>query len=194
MTKRTLVSTTSNSFDPRQAIEGLFGYVKDMASNTLKGGVKAQPDEARLEVAVLAALESGAKTATQIVKSISLVAGGTWAPTDGQVNKALTKLTAAEFVAAKTKGDRKLFSLTKTGEAELESARDKMAEAPSVSPTMNFSNLNWMSCEPTFLKAASKLPPVMFDVAQTASREQQARAAEILDKARHELHKVLAEK
>lgn len=188
------MSTASNSFDPRQAIEGLFGYVKDMASSTLSRGVKTQPDEAHVEAAVLSALESGSKTATQIVKSIGLAAGGTWSPTEGQVNRSLARLVESEAVAAKTKGDRKAYSLTKKGEAALEDAREKMAEAPSVSSTPKMANLNWMSCEPAFLKSASKLPPVMLDIAQTASREQQTRAAEILDKARHDLHKVLAEK
>ena len=188
------MSTASNSFDPRQAIEGLFGYVKDMATGTMNRGFKPQPDEARVEAAVPAALESGSKTAAQIVRAISLAAGGTWAPTDGQVNRSLAKLLESESVAAKTKGDRKSYSLTKKGEEALDAAREKMAEAPSVSPTAKMTNMNWLNCEPKFLKSASKLPPVMLDIAQTASRDQQARAAEILDKARHELHKVLAEK
>lgn len=188
------MSNSSNSFDPRQAIEGLFGYVKDMASNALKSGVKAQPDEARVDAAVLATLESGSKTAAQIVKSISLASGGTWLPTDGQVNRSLAELLKSESVSAKTKGDRKSYTLTKKGESALFDAREKMAEAPTMTPTMNMANMNWLNCEPTFLKSASKLPPVMLDIAQTASRDQQAKAAEILDKARHDLHKVLAEK
>ena len=191
------MSTASSNFDPRQAIEGLFGYVKDMATNSLKTGMKTQPDEARVEAAVLAALESGSKTASQIVKAISLAAGGTWVPTDGQVNKSLASLVGSELVSAKTKGDRKSYSLTKKGESALEDAREKMAEAPSVSPSskMNMNmNLNWMTCEPKFLTAASKLPPVMLDIAQTGTKEQQMKAAAILDKARHDLHVVLAEK
>jgi DNA-binding PadR family transcriptional regulator len=189
------VSTANSSFDPRQAIEGLFGYVKDMATSTLKTGVKAQPDAVRVEAAVLAALESGSKSAAQIVKAISLAAGGAWAPTDGQVNRSLATLVESESVSAKTKGDRKTYSLTKKGEAALDEAREKMAEAPSVStaPKMNM-NFNWMTCDPKFLTAASKLPPVMLDIAQTGTKEQQMKAAAILDKARHDLHVVLAEK
>ena len=188
------MSTAGNSFDPRQAIEGLFGYVKDMAVGSMNRGFKPQPDADLVEAAVLAALESGTKTAAQIVKAISLAAGGTWAPTDGQVNKALAKLSEADLVSAKTKSDRKTYSLTKAGEEALVAAKDKMAEAPSVSTTKNFANMDWLNCDPNFLKSASKLPPVMLDIAQTATREQQHKAAEILDTARHDLHKVLAEK
>jgi DNA-binding PadR family transcriptional regulator len=189
------VSTASSNFDPRQAIEGLFGYVKDMATNTIKTGVKSQPDSARVEAAVLAALESGSKTAAQIAKAIGLSGGGTWTPTDGQVNKALATLLDTESVSAKTKGDRKTYSLTKKGEAALDDAREKMNEAPSESSTSKMNmNFNWMTCDPNFLTAASKLPPVMLDIAQTGSKEQQAKAAAILDKARHDLHVALAEK
>ena len=189
------MSTASSNFDPRQAIEGLFGYVKDMATNTLKTGMKTQPDEARVDTAVLAALESGPKTAAQIVKAISLAAGGTWVPTDGQVNKSLASLLESESVSAKTKGDRKSYSLTKKGESALEDAREKMAEVPLVSPSLKMNmNLNWMTCDPKFLTAASKLPPVMLDIAQTGTKDQQMKAAAILDKARHDLHVVLAEK
>jgi DNA-binding PadR family transcriptional regulator len=189
------VRTASSNFDPRQAIEGLFGYVKDIAANSLKTVVKTQPDQARVEAAVLAALESGTKTAAQIVKAISLAAGGAWMPTDGQVNKSLARLLETELVSAKTKGDRKSYSLTKKGESALEEAREKMAEAPSVSPASKMNmNFNWMTCDPKFLTAASKLPPVMLDIAQTGTKEQQMKAAAILDKARHDLHVVLAEK
>ena len=188
------MSTAGNSFDPRQAIEGLFGYVKDMAAGSINRGVKPQPDAERVEAAVLAALESGSKTAAQIVKAINLAAGGTWAPTDGQVNKALAKLSEADLVSAKTKSDRKTYSLTKAGEDALVAAKEKMADATSVSPSKNFAKMDWLNCDPAFLKSASKLPPVMLDIAQTATNEQQKKAAEILDKARHDLHKVLAEK
>lgn len=188
------MSTATNSFEPRQAIEGLLGYVKDMATSTVNRGFKPQPDEERVEAAVLAALEAGSKTAAQIVRAISLAAGGTWAPSDGQVSKSLTKLAEAEKVLVKTKGDRKTYTLTKLGEDALAAAQEKMGEAKAAPAAKKSMDFNWLSCEPTFLKAASKLPPVLADIAQTATREQQAKAAAILDQARHDLHTVLAEK
>lgn len=189
------MSTTSSNFDPRQAIEGLFGYVKDMATSSLKGSVKSQPDSERVEAAVLASLESGSKTAAQIVKAIRLAAGETWAPTDGQVNSSLARLLASDSVSVKTKGDRKTYSLTKKGEAALDEARENLAETPSITPASKLNmNFNWMTCDSSFLTAASKLPPVMLDIAQTGTKEQQIKAAAILDKVRHDLHVVLAEK
>mgnify|MGYP006172790331 CR=1 FL=1 len=56
------------------------------------------------------------------------------------------------------------------------------------------STKNLMNCDATFLKSASKLGPVMLDVAQTATREQQQAAAAVLDEMRHKLHGILAGK
>lgn len=162
--------------------------------SNLNRGAKPEPDEDRLEVAILSSLESEPRTASQISSVIRLAAGGTWTPTDGQIHKGLSKLTDAGLSSVKSKSDRKIYSITKAGEEALETAREKVSESPS-EPTFSIpSSMNWLNCEPNFLKSASKLPPVMLDIAQTASREQQANAAEILDKARHDLHKVLAEK
>jgi DNA-binding PadR family transcriptional regulator len=188
------VSTTANSFDPRQAIEGLIGYAKDKATGAVKGQFKAKPDSEKTEIAILAALESGAKTAAQIVKQIQLTSGGTWAPGDGETSQALSKLSASNHVSATTEADRKVYALTQEGTDALSKAREKPAAEPQKQSFNMATNFNWMSCDASFLRSASKLPPVLADVAQTGSREQQMRAAEILDKARHDLHLILAEK
>lgn len=188
------MSNTANSFDPRQAIEGLIGFAKEKATGAVKSQFKAKPDAQKVETAILAALESGAKTAAQIVKSIHLTSGGTWAPTDGEANQALAKLAESNHVSAATEEDRKVYSLTQQGTDALAAAREKPAAEPDKPSFMNPANFNWMSCDASFLRSASKLPPVMMDIAQTGTREQQARAAEILDKARHDLHLILVEK
>ena len=51
-----------------------------------------------------------------------------------------------------------------------------------------------MNCDVSFLKSASKLGPVMLDVAQAGTREQQQAAASVLDEMRTKLHVILAEK
>lgn len=188
------MSTAKSDFEPREAIQGLFNYVKDMASSAISRPSNIQPGEEQVEAAVLGALESGPKTATQISKAILVSAAGAWAPTDGQINKSLTKLADTDKVTVKTKADRKTYSITESGKAALDLAKENLdTSAHRVASKLNM-NFNWMSCDPKFLSSASKLPPVMLDIAQTGTREQQARAAEILDKARHDLHKVLAEK
>ena len=190
------VSTSKSEFEPREALEGLWGYVKDMATNAVSKSTKFEPSDAQIDAAVLGSLESGSKTATDVAKAISLSSGGAWTPTDGQVNRSLTKLSDTDMVSTKTKGDRKTYSITKEGLAWLEAAKENApaaAKQSSASSKMNM-NLNWMTCDPHFLTAASKLPPVLLDIAQTGTKEQQAKAAAILDKARHDLHVALAEK
>lgn len=190
------MSTSKSDFEPREALEGLWVYVKEMATSAVSRGTKFEPSEAQIDAAVLGALESGSKTATDVAKAISLASGGAWTPTDGQVNRSLTKLSDTDMVSTKTKGDRKTYSITKDGLATLDLAKENAPSAAKQStsaPKMSM-NLNWMTCDPHFLTAASKLPPVLLDIAQTGTKEQQAKAAEILDKARHDLHVALAEK
>lgn len=188
------MSTAKSDFEPREAIQGLFNYVKDMASSAISRPVSSQPGEEQVDAAVLGALESGSKTASQISKAILVSAAGAWSPTDGLINKSLAKLADTDKVTVKTKADRKTYSITAEGQAALDLAKENLsAAAPRATSKMNM-NFNWMSCDPKFLSSASKLPPVMLDIAQTGTKEQQARAAEILDKVRHDLHKVLAEK
>lgn len=190
------MSTSKPDFEPREALEGLWGYVKDMATNAVSRGTKFEPTQDQIDAAVLGALESGPKTATDVTKAITLASGGAWTPTDGQVNRSLTKLSDTDKVSAKTKADRKIFTITKDGLAALEAAKETAPSAskPSAPSAKMNMNLNWMTCDPHFLTAASKLPPVLLDIAQTGTKEQQAKAAAILDKARHDLHVALAEK
>jgi hypothetical protein len=54
--------------------------------------------------------------------------------------------------------------------------------------------MNLLNCDATFLKSATKLGPVLLDVAQTGTREQQQVAAAALDELRHKLHGILAGK
>lgn len=188
------MSNANNSFDPRQAVEGLIGYVRDQVSGQMNRGTKPKPDSQKVEAAVLAALEAGPKTSSQIIKSISLASGGTWTPSEGDVNRMLNNLSEGKMVTVKTKGDRKVYSITKSGSEALADALKASSEAPKSNTPKSAANFNWISCDPSYLTAASKLPPVLLDVAQTGSKTQQAKAAAILDKARHDLHLILAEK
>jgi DNA-binding PadR family transcriptional regulator len=191
------VSTESKSFDPRQVIDELIGFVRDRASDVRTRGFSPKPTTQQIERAVLSAISSESKNVTEIVRAISLASGGTWQPTAGQVQTSLSALVETELAASKNKGDRKLYSITKAGVESLAAAAnasDTEASASDSTAAKPSSNLSWMTCDPAFLKATSKLGPVLLDITQTGSREQQSRAASILETARHELHVILAEK
>lgn len=191
------MSTESKNFDPRQVIDELIGFVRDRASDARTRGFIPKPTSEQIERAILSAIASDSKNVTEIVKAISLASGGTWQPTSGQVQTSLARLGESELVASKTKGDRKVYSITKAGAEALANAANASESEPSAadqSGTRPSSNWNLMTCDPAFVKAASKLGPVLLDIAQTGTREQQSRAAAILEGARHELHVILAEK
>lgn len=188
------MSATNSNFDPRQAVEGLIGYVQEKVAGQASKVIKVKPESQKVEAAVLAALENGSKNPSQIVKAISLASGSTWTPSDGEVSRALATLSAGEMVTAKSKADRKVYTITKSGLEALEVARQKIESEPGAQKVKMSANFNWLSCDPGYLTSASKFPPVLLDLAQTGTKEQQLKAAAILDKARHDLHVILAEK
>ncbi|MEY4061334.1 MAG: hypothetical protein RIQ31_996 [Actinomycetota bacterium] len=187
------MSTESKSFDPRQVIDELIGFVRDRASDARTRGFAPKPTNQQIERAVLSAIASNSKNVTEIVKAISLASGATWQPTSGQVQTTLASLVESELATSKNKGDRKVYSITKAGFESLAAAETEPTVADTAAPKTS-KNLSWMTCDPAFLKASSKLGPALLDIAQTGTRDQQARAAAILESARHELHVILAEK
>ena len=191
------MSTESRAFEPRQIVEELIGFVRDKASEAKSRNFAPKPTGQQVERAILSAISAEAKNVTEIVKTIGIASGGTWQPTAGEVQTTLASLVESGMVASKTKGDRKTYSITKDGAQLLaDSAENSTAENTAAKPKngTNMSNLSWLDCNPEFLKATSKLAPAMLDIAQTANRDQQSKAAAVLEKARHELHLILAEK
>ena len=191
--KGTPVSTSSKSFDLRELVGDLVTLVKDRASEAGQARGSAQPSAEQTELAILATLSDGSKNASEIVSALALASAGAWAPTTGKVHPALAKLTEEKKVLAKTEGDRKVYTITKTGKSAV---KDGAAQpAPEVGATRPAgSTRSSITCDTSFLKSASKLGPVMLDVAQTGTREQQQAAAAVLDEMRNKLHVILAEK
>jgi DNA-binding PadR family transcriptional regulator len=187
--------STSKSFDLRELAGELIGLVRDRAKDIASAAVK--PDAAKMQNAVLSTITDEPKNAAEITRAISLASAGAWTPTSGEIQQALATLVERKEASSKLDGDRKVYSITKAGLAAL--ANDtKTADPEGVaaeSGSAKFANsLNWPACDPKFLSSASKLGPALLDIAQTGTRDQQARAASILENARHELHVILAEK
>jgi DNA-binding PadR family transcriptional regulator len=187
------VSTSSKSFDLRELVGDLVTLVKDRASDVGQARGSAQPTSEQIELAILAVLADGSKNASEIVLALSLTAAGAWAPTTGKIHPALAKLTEERKASAKTEGDRKIYTITKAGKSAIKDGAAQPAPESGAARSAGASR-NLMSCDASFLKSASKLGPVMLDVAQTGTREQQQAAAAVLDEMRNKLHVILAEK
>ncbi len=187
------MNNKSKNFDLREIFGDLLSQVRDRAIDFGQPRSAAQPTSEMIEVAVLAALSEAPKNAAEIVSNVGLSSAGTWVPTLGKIYPALAALTEAKKVSAKTDGDRKVYTITKAGKAALkEAAANPVNESASARPSMP--KMTLLNCDATFLKSATKLGPVMLDVAQTGTREQQQAAAAALDDVRHQLHVILAGK
>ncbi len=187
------MSNTSKNFDFREVFGDLFSQVKERAIDFGQPRTSSQPTSEQVEIAVLATLADNSKNVTEIVAALGMSSAGSWAPTAGKIHPLLATLAEAKKVTAKTEGERKVYSITKSGKAALKEAAEKpVTESASARP--NGPSKNLLNCDASFLKSASKLGPVMLDVAQTGTREQQLAAAEVLDEMRHKLHGILAGK
>ena len=186
------VSTSPKNFDLREIVGDLVTLVKDRAKDVGQSRGTAQPSAEQIELAILATITETPKNATEIVAALALAGAGVWAPSTGKIHPALAKLTEDKKVTAKTDGDRKVYTITKAGKSTLKDAAENPATDSATGATGSTKNL--MNCDATFLKSASKLGPVMLDVAQTGTREQQQAAAAVLDEMRHKLHGILAGK
>ena len=186
------MSTSPKNFDLRELVGDLVTLVKDRAKDVGQSRGTAQPSAAQIELAILATITETPKNATEIVAALALAGAGVWAPSTGKIHPVLAKLAEDKKVTAKTDGDRKVYSITKAGKSALKDAAENPATDSATGATGSTKNL--MNCDATFLKSASKLGPVMLDVAQTGTREQQQAAAAVLDEMRHKLHGILAGK
>lgn len=187
------MTNTSKSFDFRELFGDLVTLVKARATEAGQSRTSDQPTSDQLEIAVLATLADTSKNTAEVVAALALTSAGVWTPTVGKIHPILAALTEAKKVSVKTEGDRKVYSITKAGKAAIkEAAENPISETTTARPSSQ--NMNLLNCDATFLKSASKLGPVMLDVAQTGTREQQQAAAAVLDEMRNKLHVILAEK
>jgi hypothetical protein len=188
------VSNSSNGFDLKQFAEDLTGFFRDRASTMGVARGNAKPDDHKVDLAVLSALDGGSKNAKQVHQAVSVAAAGSWLPGESQIHQSLGRLAEAGKISSATKKDRVAYTITEAGKNWLADATLAAEAEPTAEAKSARTATNWMTCDPSFLKSASKLTPVLIDIAQTATRQQQQRAAELLEETRHQLHVILTEK
>jgi len=84
----------------------------------MRGGHGARRGEARF--LLLDALRSGPKHGYEIIKALEERSGGRYAPSPGTVYPTLQMLEDLGLIVADTAGEKRVFSLTEDGTAELE--------------------------------------------------------------------------
>jgi DNA-binding PadR family transcriptional regulator len=176
-----------------------------------QGGARQHGD---LRTAILSALGGEAKNGHQVMQAIAAASGGTWMPSAGQVYPMLQQLTDEGLLTARADGERTVYTLTEAGREAAAAAheaasgagregRDSSGRAGWKRPDWDMSEFvdrmsgrwNDHRAEHTTAvpRAGAKLAQAAAQVASTGTKEQQQRAAALLDETRRKLYAILAE-
>jgi DNA-binding PadR family transcriptional regulator len=147
-------------------------------------GGRARRGDVRAAVLVLLAEEP--RNGYQLISEIEQRSDGAWKPSPGSVYPVLSQLEDEDLVTATTVDGRKAFELTPAGREAVE------ARAGSPAP--------WDEAREAMGEGASDLMGGMrglaaaaWQVAATGTTEQQRQAADVLDRARRDLYRLLAD-
>lgn len=201
------MATSSNS-ELRDSVSSLLHTIRNSVGTLTQSATAAAPDVRHQEIAVLQALAAAPLNLSQIETAVAAASAGTWTPSTGMTSTLLDQLVAAAEVTAKVTKDRKIFTITASGKQALAdhlanpTAADSDTGTGTGTGTSGSATASWTlpnlgnlpGCDPRFIKEAAKLTPVLWDLAQTGTRDQQAKATELLEQARHQLHQILAAK
>jgi DNA-binding PadR family transcriptional regulator len=193
-------SSSSSGFDLREAVESL----RD--AFTPRGGSTKSSSRGDLRSAILAALHHEAKNGHQVMQAITTASGGMWMPAASEVYPMLQQLADEGLVSTQHDGERTVYTLTDAGreaaaaasEAHAhESARDNGRDSWNVSDWSDRMsgrwNDHWSERTSAVPRAGAKLAQAAAQVTQSGTREQQERAAALLDQTRKALYAILAE-
>ena len=182
-------NSSSYNFDIREAVDGLrdaFGP-RGMGGMGMGAGRGAGSRMGRgdIRTAILVELAEAPMHGYQLIQAIETRSGGTWKPSPGSIYPTLQLLADEGLVSAAQEGERKVYSLTEAGTA----AAAEFASAPHPSE----SRRGWDADRAALPKSGAKLAQAIGQVATSGTREQNDRAAEIIDEARKKLYAILAE-
>ncbi len=198
-------SSSSSGFDIREAVENL----RD-AFTTRGSGRSSSTAHGDLRTAILTALHTEPKNGHQVMQAIGAASGGMWMPSASQVYPMLQQLTDEGLLSVQHDGERSVYALTDAGrEAAAAHAHEPAADNSSRS-SWNVSDItdrmsdaadrmsgrmndHWSERTSAVPRAGAKLAQAAAQVTQSGTREQQERAAALLDQTRKALYAILAE-
>jgi len=166
----------------REAVDGLR---EAFISHGVAGMNPGRMGRGDIRTAILVELAGAPMHGYQLIQAIETRSSGTWKPSPGSIYPTLQLLADEGLVTATQEGERKVYSLTEegvavaaelTGEPHPSDARREAEGDRTVLP-----------------KAGVRLAQAIGQVATNGTREQGARAAEVIDEARRKLYAILAE-
>jgi DNA-binding PadR family transcriptional regulator len=158
------------------------------------------PDEVKLSglaseeaigYAILEALKAGDKTGHAIAIFIQ-DQHPTKKVTAGRLYPLLESLQDQGHIKMTMKKDRKVYSITAEGKAELKGLPEESRE--SVETNESSWAPKWVDLRGVVAVASTRLAKVSLEVSQYGSKEQQEAAAAAIDDARKRIHEILSEK
>jgi DNA-binding PadR family transcriptional regulator len=199
---RSSSSSSSSGFDLREAVENLRDAFTSRSGSRSQGSTHGD-----LRTAILTALMHEAKNGHQVMQSITAASGGTWMPAASEVYPMLQQLTDEGLVSTQHDGERTVYALTDAGreaaaaaaEAHAHDGGSRGAERDSWSMSdwsdrmSGRFNDHWNERSTAVPRAGAKLAQAAAQVTQSGTREQQERAAALLDQTRKALYAILAE-
>ena len=198
-------SSSSSGFDIREAVENLRDALTPRGS-----GRSARGAHGDLRAAILAALQSDTKNGHQVMQAIGAASGGMWMPSASQVYPMLQQLTDEGLLSLQHDGERSVYALTDAGREAAAAHAHEPAGDNSSRGSWNVSDLtdrmsdaadrmsgrmndHWSERTSAVPRAGAKLAQAAAQVTQSGTREQQERAAALLDQTRKALYAILAE-
>lgn len=165
------------AFDLRAAVDGLREAFAPGAAATGRRDIRS---------AILIELAEAPMHGYQLIQAIQDRTHGAWTPTPGAVYPTLQLLTDEGLATAALDGERKVYTLTDAG-------KEAAAALASDDEPTSRGRRGWDSERAALPKAGAKLAQAIGQVVTIGSKDQQERAAAIVDEARKKLYAILAE-
>lgn len=148
------------------------------------------PNEDALRHQILTALADGPATGHEIIKAISELKASP-KPLSSQVYPLLENLADQGLISSQLKKDRKVYTLTEAGE-KASKANPIEGEKTADTDSDTWMLPKWVDLSGKVPKAGARLASVLADVSKNGSKEQQEKAAAVIDEARKQIHQILA--
>jgi DNA-binding PadR family transcriptional regulator len=151
------------------------------------GGGRPRTRRGDIRRAVLSALREGAAHGYEIMQWLENRSGGIWRPSPGSVYPTLQMLEDEGLVRSETRDGTRVYQLTDAGRSEADSSEKEGRGGPWDPVAEDADQVRALSA------AAAQLNMAARQVATAGSVEQVQRGVEVVNRARTELYKILAE-
>ncbi|SCL26458.1 PadR family transcriptional regulator [Micromonospora inyonensis] len=151
------------------------------------GGRSARMRRGDVRAALLALLDEQPRNGYQLIQAVAERSGGRWRPSPGAVYPALSQLEEEGLVAVTGTGSDRRCHLTEAGRAFVAAHRDRVHEPWRAAARLLPERVADVR------HALDGLTSAVAQVGSTGTDDQLTRAVRVLDTARHDLYRILAD-